>query len=227
MVGLGQEREAVPLQPLNQPKLPERLGAVELLREDAPGEAAQLILGAGGGQRRVAHVVGEVEGWVVDPEGPSGLQSWEGELLPEAWHQVEARANVVEEVLVARRRAFEDEHRAHVHVAGRGLVGQKRGVDRAEPIHVRLLAHFRLLPYRRRACRLVDSTPRYPLRRCLLRPPGPPSRRPRREFCSRPRAATARGSTVPCRRSNRRSTSTGRRSTCARRSSTTSTWSRS
>ena len=45
--------------------------------------------------------------------------------------------------------------------------------------------------------------------------------------CSRLRAATARASTVPCRRSSRRWISTGRRSTCARRSSTTSTSSRS
>ena len=45
--------------------------------------------------------------------------------------------------------------------------------------------------------------------------------------CLRRRAATARASIEPCRRSSTRSISTASRSTSARRSSTTSTWSRS
>ncbi len=46
VMGLGQQGEAVALQPLHQPHLPERLGAVELLREDARGEPFQLCLPA-------------------------------------------------------------------------------------------------------------------------------------------------------------------------------------
>jgi hypothetical protein len=88
----------------------------------------------------VAHVVGEVEARVVDPERPAELHGREGELLAEARHEVQARADVLEQVVVVGRRSLEDEHRAHVHVAGRGLVREKRDVDGAQAVHV-LLGH--------------------------------------------------------------------------------------
>ena len=73
VVGLRDQREAVALEPLHQPDLPQRLGAVQALGEDPPGQPAQLVLRARRGQRRVAHVVVDVEARVVDPEaaGPS------------------------------------------------------------------------------------------------------------------------------------------------------------
>jgi hypothetical protein len=46
VMGLGDEREAVALDALHEPHLPERLGAVERLRMHAGGERAQLRLGA-------------------------------------------------------------------------------------------------------------------------------------------------------------------------------------
>ena len=69
VVGLGDQREAVVLEALDQPHLPQRLGAVELLGEDARGQVLQLLLAARRGQRGVAHVVLEVEARVVDPHG--------------------------------------------------------------------------------------------------------------------------------------------------------------
>jgi len=128
VVGLGEEREAIALQPLHQPHLPQRLRAVERLRKDPGGQSAQLPFGAGGGQRGMADVVGEVEAGVVCPQRPPGLKRREDELLAEARHEIEPRADLVEEVLVAGRRALEDQHRPHMHVAGRGLVGKERGV---------------------------------------------------------------------------------------------------
>ena len=71
VVGLGQDREAVALQALRQPQLPERLRAVQLLGEDAPGQPFQLRLAARLGQRGVADVVGQVEVDVVRPERPA------------------------------------------------------------------------------------------------------------------------------------------------------------
>ena len=62
MVGLGDQREAVALEALDQPHLPQRLRAVEALGEDPRGQAQELVLGAGLGQRGVADVVLEVEG---------------------------------------------------------------------------------------------------------------------------------------------------------------------
>ena len=38
------------------------------------------------------------------------------------------------EVLERRRRAFEDHHRADVHVRVRALLGEERGVDRGQAI---------------------------------------------------------------------------------------------
>ena len=138
VVGLGDQREAVLLEALDQPELPERLRAVERLREEASRDVAQLLLRARRRQRRVADVVGEVEVGVVDPEGPAGLDRREGQLLAEARHQVQAAATCVEEVLVVGRRALEDQDRPHVHVRARGLVREERGVDRAQSVHVSL-----------------------------------------------------------------------------------------
>ena len=73
VVGLGDDRKALAREPLDEPELPERLCAVELLREDSGGQVAQLLLGAGRRQRGVAHVVLEVEGRIVHPEWAASL----------------------------------------------------------------------------------------------------------------------------------------------------------
>ncbi len=107
-------------------------------------------------QRRVAHVVGEVEVRIVDPERPAGLDRREGELLPEAGDHVQAAAHVLEQVLVGRRRSLEDHDRADVHVRVGRLVRQERRVDRAQPVHVSL-CHTRVKP-----SFSVDRCGRYP-----------------------------------------------------------------
>ena len=137
VMGLGDEGEALAGQPLDHPDLPERLRAVELLGEDARRHVPQLLLRSGRRQRRVAHVVLEVERGVVDPERPPGRDRRVGELLAKAGHQVKARADVVEQVGVARRRPFEDADSADVHVRCGALVGEERDVERGQPIHVR------------------------------------------------------------------------------------------
>ena len=144
VVGLGQQGEAVALQPLHQPELPERLGAVELLREDARGEPLQLLLAARLGQRGVADVVGQVEVDVVGPERPAGLQRRHDEALAEARHLAQAAAHVLDQVDVFGRRALEDQDRADVHVARRGLVGQERGVDGGQSVEVASLRCHRM-----------------------------------------------------------------------------------
>src|SRR5436190_2566369 len=71
VMGLGQDGEAATLEPLDQPQLPERLVPVERLGEDTPRERLELVLGAGGGEGRRAHVVAQVEVRVVDPLRPA------------------------------------------------------------------------------------------------------------------------------------------------------------
>ena len=62
VVGLADDREAAVLEALDQPQLPQRLRAVELLGEEARGEVAELLLAAGRGKRGVAHVVARGSG---------------------------------------------------------------------------------------------------------------------------------------------------------------------
>ena len=152
VVGLGDQREPAALEPLDEPHLPQRLGAVERLRVDPRRERAQLRLGPRHRQRGVADVVLEVEARIVDPQRPAGLDGREGELLAEARDEVEPRADVVREVVVGGRGAVEDHHRADVHVRHRAFLGDERRVDGGQAISV-LLRHVRQPTARRSAGR--------------------------------------------------------------------------
>src|SRR5439155_23652376 len=76
MVGLGKERKPLRLvggltassESLHEPDLPERLGPIQLLREDTPGQTFELLLVAGWRQRCCPNVVFDVEVRVVDPD---------------------------------------------------------------------------------------------------------------------------------------------------------------
>ena len=129
VVRLGDQREAAALEPLHEPRLPQRLGAVQTLGVDARGQRPQLLLRARLRQRRVAHVVLEVEVAIVDPDRPAGLQRRERELMAVARDEVQPRPDLGEEVVVGRSGAFEDQHRSDVHVAVGPLLRQERGVD--------------------------------------------------------------------------------------------------
>jgi hypothetical protein len=136
VVVLGDQREAPALEALHEPGLPQRLGAVERLGVDAGGERPQLVLGARLGERGVADVELEVEARVVHPQRPAALQGRERELLAVARDEVQPRADVVDERLEGRRRAFEDEHGPDVHVRGGALLREERRVHRREPVTV-------------------------------------------------------------------------------------------
>ncbi len=56
-MGLGDDREAVAREALHEPDLPQRLGAVQALGEDPPGQALEGRVVGGLGQRSVADVV--------------------------------------------------------------------------------------------------------------------------------------------------------------------------
>src|SRR3954454_6266024 len=97
---LRQQREAVALEPLDQPDLPERLVAVEALREDAPRERAQLLLLARHRQGGGAHVVADVERGIVDPARAALAERDERELLAVARNQMQAFPDPVDELLI-------------------------------------------------------------------------------------------------------------------------------
>ena len=143
VVALADDREAAVAQALDQPQLPERLAAVELLGEDPRRQVAQLLLGAGRRQRGLAHVVVEVEVRVVDPDRPALVEGDEAQLLAEARDQVQARGDVVAELLVGGRRALEDDRRGDVHVGAGALHVEERGVEPGQPVgsHASIFAH--------------------------------------------------------------------------------------
>ena len=145
VMGLADQREATVVEPFDDPHLPQRLGAIQLLGHDPRDEAHQLLLGARRGQRGLADVVLEVEGGVVDPQRAAGLHRRLREPLAVARHEVQPRPDVVEHLLVARRRALADDQAADVHVRRGSLLRQERRVDCGQPIQV-LLCHPRLLP---------------------------------------------------------------------------------
>ena len=67
LVGLGEDRDPVVAEALDEVDLPQRTAAVQRPRDDPRDELEQLLVGARTGQGRSAHVVGEVEGLVVGP----------------------------------------------------------------------------------------------------------------------------------------------------------------
>lgn len=134
VVHLGEQGEAVALQALDDPHLPERAVAVEGLGEDARGQVLQLGLPTRAGKRRVADVVVEVEVVVVHPGGMSGERR-ERQLLPVPGQVVQARRDESRDagdVEPAGRGAqgpdLEEAERRHVHVRGAALEHQERAV---------------------------------------------------------------------------------------------------
>jgi hypothetical protein len=128
VVGLRQDGEAAVRESLDDPELPERLVAVEPLREDAAGQVAQLLLAAGLGQRGLAHVVVEVEVRVVDPDRTALAQRHERELLPVAGHEVEPALERLCHLGLLGRVALEQQDGRHVHVRAVVLQVEERSI---------------------------------------------------------------------------------------------------
>jgi hypothetical protein len=125
VVGLGDQGEAVVLEALHEPDLPERLRPVEPLREDTADELAQLRIGPGPGEGGMADVVVEVEARIVDPERPAHLEARVGEPLSVTRHEPEARRDVGAQLLPRWGRSFEHDDGSHVHVRGPLLLVQE------------------------------------------------------------------------------------------------------
>jgi hypothetical protein len=134
VVALADDREAAALEALDQPHLPERLRAIELLGEDPSRQVAKLLFGSGRGKRRVTNVVVQVQVGVVDPDGPALPEGDEAQLLAEAGDEVEPPGEMLAELLVVGRRALEERGGRDVHVRSRPLQVQERRIQSAEPV---------------------------------------------------------------------------------------------
>jgi hypothetical protein len=122
VVCLREDGEAVVLEPLDDPKLPERLPAVQGLGHDLPHEPFQQTLVPRAGETQVPQVVVQVEAGVVNPYGMI-RERRPRQALAVARHAVERRFHELADPLdfetVAcprERRRIEDGHRPHVHV---------------------------------------------------------------------------------------------------------------
>jgi hypothetical protein len=138
VVGLVDDPEAVVLEPVGQPQLPERLGSVQRRRQVGPDQLVELRVGPGGGQSDVPDVPGDVEVGVIHPHRRPQMEGRNGEPLAQPREQVQAAADVGDEVLVAGRAALADHDRPDRHVAVRFLVGQEGRVERRQPVHMAL-----------------------------------------------------------------------------------------
>ncbi len=130
---LVDHREAIALQTLDDPRLPERPRAVELLRHDARREVFQLLVATGPRQGGVADVVVETEPTIVDPHRMV-LERDPFQALPVARNQMQdARDRALESLDVdatvwgAERAGLEDLGRRDVHVHG-GRLEDEEGV---------------------------------------------------------------------------------------------------
>ena len=123
------------LESFDDPHLPERLVAIELLRHDAPDQVAQLPVEARSGERGVPEVVPEVEVRIVDPHRPAELKRHEPNLLPVARHRGQLARDHPREVLGRGWWTLEDGDRPDVHVAHRVFDVEKRCVERAHSVH--------------------------------------------------------------------------------------------
>ena len=137
MVGLCDQRKTFPGHPLHEPDLPQRLGAIQALREQPPGELLQCGVVGGSWQGGVADVVARVEMRVVGPYRPALPERHVGKPLAIARHQVQAAEDVIDELLRRGRLALEDHHRRDVHVRGRVVLQvQERGIERGQAVWV-------------------------------------------------------------------------------------------
>jgi hypothetical protein len=121
VMGLGQQREAVIGQPLDEPQLPQRASAIQRLREHATGQALELPVAAWPRQRRMTDVEVDVEVRIVHPHRAPLVERHEGQPLSVARHQVQPGDDLGDQFFIGRRRALEHHAAGHVHVGGVSL----------------------------------------------------------------------------------------------------------
>jgi hypothetical protein len=149
VVDLGDDGEAIVLQSLDDPQLPQRLAAIELLGRQPAHEVTQLIIVSGSWQRCVADVVVDGEVLVIDPHRRP-LDRHMGEPLAVAGHEMQLRCDELTDALdvdaaaVTRQIAgLEHGEAGDVHVGHPRLEREKRVVEIRKPLveaHVERLA---------------------------------------------------------------------------------------
>ncbi len=105
-------------------------------RVDAAGQALELALAARAGEGGVADVEGDVEVRVVDPDRTPLAEGNEGQSLPVAGNEMQARLDRLDQLVVGRWRALEHRAPGDMHVGRLALEVQERAVESAQAIGV-------------------------------------------------------------------------------------------
>ena len=140
VVHLGDERDAVVLEALDDPDLPQRLAALELHARDVAHDVGQLAQRAGRRHADPFDVAVDVEVRVVDPHRVVQPQRHIDDPLAERSHQMHAIGDVsphgLERVATGHRRGVEDGGQRHMRVHRRRLDVQEEGIEPRETLHV-------------------------------------------------------------------------------------------
>ena len=132
VVHLLEQGDPAVLQPLDDPRLPERLLAVELVAGQAADELAELAVVAGLGDADAADVVVDVELVVLGPARPVEAEGDVDELVAQLGHLGDAGDQQVDEAVerpaVGMGGGVDDDQPRHVHVPVGRLAVQERGV---------------------------------------------------------------------------------------------------
>ena len=140
VVHLGDDTDAVLLEPLDHPDLPERFAAVQGHRCDAGGHICQLSSSSWFRCVDAVDVEVEVEVGVLDPNGVVEVERHGHQATPEGGNQVHALcdepADGVEGVPAGHGVGVEDRRHGHVHVGIGGLEVGECGVDPRQAFHV-------------------------------------------------------------------------------------------
>ncbi len=135
VVHLRDERPAAALEPLQEPRFPERPGAVKPLRENPRRQLAQLASAARRWDGGMPHVIADLEVRVVGPDRAKDLQRGGPHDLAVPRHERKFRGDQPDEVLIGRSRALEHRDRADVHRDVLVLDEEESRVQRAHPLH--------------------------------------------------------------------------------------------
>ena len=107
-----------------------------------------MLVGARLGQRAVAHVVAHVEVRIVHPHRAPLAVGHVRELLAIARHEMHARLDGLDELVVGGRLSLEDQDARDVHVGAAALEVQEAGIEGGEAVaigHVPILTRRRPL----------------------------------------------------------------------------------
>ena len=146
VVHLGQRRDAAALDALDEPELPERSGAVELVGHQPADQLVELLAATRRGHTDPAQVEVDVELVVLDEPGPVQAERTADDPPPQLRHLRQPLDDQLAHPVEAEVRGLggvADSNGSDVHVPARRLGVPERRVDARQPLHATRLPENR------------------------------------------------------------------------------------